>query len=154
MGTSCTAWQDRESLLTISGWFILQMYSLTHYKNILVALSLLCFHIISSSPRFPPSYLSSGAFSWFCGACHWSLAQASCRSCWWGVGVVWAWGPESGKPADLQRTSGYLSYLMHMYSTHTHTHTNTEEWKKHWLWMSFKISKNRHLTLNTKKHSF
>lgn len=35
-----------------------------------------------------PSYLSSGAFSWFCGACHWSLAQASCHSCWWVVGAV------------------------------------------------------------------
>lgn len=112
---------------------------------------LLCFHFISSAPWFLASHLSSGVFSWFCGACRWSLARASCRSCWWAVGAGWAWGHESGKPADLQRTSGYLSYLMHMHSMHTHIHTKTEEWEKHWMWMSFKISECRRLTLTTKR---
>lgn len=82
---------------------------------------------MSSPPFFTesPSHLFSGASSWSCDACRWSQAQASCHSCWWVVGAGWVWGPWSGKPADLQRTSGYLSYLMQMYKTHRHTDKQT-----------------------------
>lgn len=75
--------------------------------------------------KYSFSYLSSGASSWFCGTCHWPPEQASCRSCWWVEGAVWVWGPGSSTRANLQRTSGYLSYLMRMYNAHTHTHRHT-----------------------------
>lgn len=73
------------------------------------------------------SYLSSGASSWFCGTYHSPPEQASCRSCWWAEGAVWVWGPGSSTRANLQRTSGYLSYLMHIYNAHTHRHTRVKK---------------------------
>ncbi len=137
-----------QSLLAIGGWSAASLSAFWLYS-----LTCLQIHIFPPSSPLPPAYLSSGASSWFCAACRWSPAPASCRSCWWGVDAEWVWGPESGKLADLQRTSGYLSYLMHMYSTHTntntHTHIYTEEWKSTDCLSLGSIR--RHLTLMTKR---
>lgn len=89
------------------------------------------------------SYLSSGASSWFCGTYHSPPEQASCHSCWWAEGAVWVWGPGSSTRANLQRTSGYLSYLMHIYNAHTHRHTRVKKAlsmkKSRFLSMHFKM---------------
>lgn len=70
-------WLADFSHLCISHFFT--YYKTTNYSA--VVLNSFCCSV-------PPSHLFLGAFSWFCGACRWFLAQVSCRSCWWGVGAV------------------------------------------------------------------